>query len=668
MNQIERLKAKLPQIHEDIPLPIKVSGERHGACPFCDEGHDRFYVRKDRSWGCRQCGANGRDHLDYHAARAGLSLGEFIKKHPGNGHGGRPTGNNGNGRNTIPKENSGDINGQAQFVESYIYYDADNNPYRKIDRLKIPNGKKSFPQSKRKGGRWVSGTKGQTPIPYNLPAATKAEIIFIPEGEAHCNALDRLGFVGSCNPGGAGNWDERLNKWFRGKHIVILPDNDDQGRKHAQQVAESLSGIAATIRVVDLPGLPEKGDIIDWFDSFEPDDSADAGDFEQMAEKLSMLVESAPEWVPDPLPDEVPARGNLEITEAEWSGSKLTPRCIVRDYIYADVAVLAAPGGTGKTTIKLYELIHIILGRDLYGLETVSPGWCLYVTAEDSREILIARTREVAKGMGLSEKEISIVKRDLIFWDVSGRDFKLIQARDGNILQTDMAGKIIEAFKSDPPAMVVFDPLVSFGASEAKVNDNEQGIISAGRRIRNGLSCAVFFIAHTGQAVAREKTLDQYSSRGGTALPDGSRMTSVMQPWSPADTKHKPPAGCKASPEASITILARPKLSFTKPNLPLIWIRRTGWEFDTFIEATWTAEEKDRALMAQVETFVAAAVSQGTRYTKRALDAEHKTMGIRRQDLRDAVERLLATGRLILKPLPKEQQTNNRKTYIATND
>jgi len=51
-------------------------------------------------------------------------------------------------------------------------------------------------------------------------------------------------------------------RWAR---VCILPDNDVPGRAHAEQVARSLTSKAKEIRVLTLPGLPEKGDVSDWF-------------------------------------------------------------------------------------------------------------------------------------------------------------------------------------------------------------------------------------------------------------------------------------------------------------------------------------------------------------------------------------------------------------------
>ena len=72
--------------------------------------------------------------------------------------------------------------------------------------------------------------------------------------------------------------------------MVILPDNDQPGRDHAQKVARSLHGIAASVKIVELPDLPAKGDVSDWLD---------AGG---TVEYLQVLVELAPEFDPATAP------------------------------------------------------------------------------------------------------------------------------------------------------------------------------------------------------------------------------------------------------------------------------------------------------------------------------------------------------------------------------
>jgi hypothetical protein len=52
--------------------------------------------------------------------------------------------------------------------------------------------------------------------------------------------------------------------WFKGKHVIILVDNDAAGRKHGDLVASRLYGIAASVKIVLLPDLDESEDVADW--------------------------------------------------------------------------------------------------------------------------------------------------------------------------------------------------------------------------------------------------------------------------------------------------------------------------------------------------------------------------------------------------------------------
>jgi hypothetical protein len=122
-------------------------------------------------------------------------------------------------------------------------------------------------------------------VPYRLPKVLAADTVFLPEGEKDVATLEGWGLVASCNPGGSGSshlyaaWAEH----YRGRHIVILPDNDAPGRKHAAAVAGHLLPVAASLRVVELPGLPAKGDVTNWKEA--------GGTGEQL---LALLAEVAP--------------------------------------------------------------------------------------------------------------------------------------------------------------------------------------------------------------------------------------------------------------------------------------------------------------------------------------------------------------------------------------
>jgi hypothetical protein len=91
--------------------------------------------------------------------------------------------------------------------------------------------------------------------------------VHICEGEKDVDRIrQQWRVVATCNPGGAGKWQNGFNEYFRNADVIVLQDNDDAGRKHAGQVAASIGRTAARVRIVELPGLPEKGDISDWID------------------------------------------------------------------------------------------------------------------------------------------------------------------------------------------------------------------------------------------------------------------------------------------------------------------------------------------------------------------------------------------------------------------
>ena len=159
--------------------------------------------------------------------------------------------------------------GECREVARYPYTDRDGSVLFEVIRYQKPGGEKVFRQCRpdRRGGA-IWSLDGIERVPYRLPKLLKAETVYLPEGEKDVHSLEAWGLVASCNPGGSGSshlyagWTD----YFRGRHIVILPDNDAPGRKHAAAVAAALLDGAASVRIVQLPGLPAKGDVTDWQD------------------------------------------------------------------------------------------------------------------------------------------------------------------------------------------------------------------------------------------------------------------------------------------------------------------------------------------------------------------------------------------------------------------
>ncbi|MEN6371754.1 MAG: phage/plasmid primase, P4 family [Armatimonadota bacterium] len=170
---------------------------------------------------------------------------------------------------------------------AYNYVDESGKLLYQVVRYK-PKG---FRQRKPNGkGGWDWNVKDTSKVLYRLPkvkdAVSRRLNIFIVEGEKDVETLESLGLTATCNVGGAGKWQDTYSSVLSGADVVILPDNDAAGKKHAEQVAESLHGHAASIKIIELPDLSPKGDISDWIA---------AG---HTAEELTALVSKTQEWKP----------------------------------------------------------------------------------------------------------------------------------------------------------------------------------------------------------------------------------------------------------------------------------------------------------------------------------------------------------------------------------
>jgi hypothetical protein len=174
-------------------------------------------------------------------------------------------------RSAAAKKPKGSLVGQYDYHDEYgallyqscRYEDWDESGRRtKTFLQRRPNG----------SGGWINNMHGVRKVPYRLPdiiKSHKSEPVYVVEGEKHADKLASWGLIATCNVGGATKprdkkWLKDYNQWFTGRPVVLLADNDDPGRIHIANVAENLKGIAASVVAVDLPGLPPKGDVLDW--------------------------------------------------------------------------------------------------------------------------------------------------------------------------------------------------------------------------------------------------------------------------------------------------------------------------------------------------------------------------------------------------------------------
>ena len=271
-NQTEKLKRnKKPLVDELKRAGAEIKGKSI-KCPFHDDTHPSGGIYQNGSgfwkYKCHGCGFGG-DVFDVRAKIKNCPVGDVLKE----------TGGNGTKRKIIATYDYRDETGELLY--QVVRYDPKNFRYRR------PEG----------NGGWVWNLNGTTRILYRLPELIKAERegwAFLLEGEKDVDRLSSLQLTATTAPMGAGKWRKDYNEFFRNRHVVILPDNDKQGRDHAHKVAQDLVDIAEEVKIIKLPGLPEKGDVSDWLDSGGT-----------RAELLS-LVEQTPSFQAAPKPDSPP--------------------------------------------------------------------------------------------------------------------------------------------------------------------------------------------------------------------------------------------------------------------------------------------------------------------------------------------------------------------------
>jgi putative DNA primase/helicase len=136
--------------------------------------------------------------------------------------------------------------------------------------------KKDFRPIRRDDDGWRVGAMPDPRPLYRLPEVIKAETVLVCEGEKAADAACAIGFVATTSAGGSQAPGKSDWRPLAGKRVVILPDNDDPGRKYADDVASLAGGAgAAEVKVVELAGLPPKGDVADWVVGREPKTAAD---------------------------------------------------------------------------------------------------------------------------------------------------------------------------------------------------------------------------------------------------------------------------------------------------------------------------------------------------------------------------------------------------------
>jgi hypothetical protein len=393
-------------------------GVRHGdeqpyRCPRHDDQRPSLFVNLKRNvWMCGPCGAKGTPwQLAAHCAGVQPSdkpaVLAWLTEHgltPGNGT--KP--------NSTPAT--------SRIVATYPYTDEAGKLLYEAVRYEP----KDFKQRRPEGNGWTWRLNGVRRVLYHLPEVIKAETVYIVEGEKDVDNLRSIGLTATCNAGGTGGgWRPEYTECFKPhQRVVLIPDNDDPGRKHVQQVAESLSGKVASLKLLELPNLSLKGDVSDWLA---------AGGTRELLEELTA---AAPEFVTSEYESIVAMRftrlGDLLSEPDEHV------RWLVEEHLPAGGdSLLVAKPKVGKSTLARCLALAVARGSDFLGFKT-AQGPVFYLALEEKR----AEVKRHFRAMGARD-DVPI----FVFCATA---------------PTDGLAQLQAAAEKQKPALIIIDPLFRF--------------------------------------------------------------------------------------------------------------------------------------------------------------------------------------------------------------
>jgi RecA-family ATPase len=320
---------------------------------------------------------------------------------------------------------------------------------------------------------------GYEPAPYiasidPFDPTLSGDPIFVPEGEKDVDTLAAHGLA-ALSFGGSSDRPEGCEKWVAGRDIVILADNDEQGRDHARKLAACFATVASSVKIVEFPELHAKADVSDWLGEH-------GGTVEGLWKRIDaaqrFTVDSAPRIVsPRDLGDNSPARA--------WIVPEWLP-CGVVTGLYGD-------GGLGKSLLAQQLQTAAATGKTWLGL-TVEKTASLAVYCEDSNDELWRRQRDINLDYGVSNNDLG----DAHWMPRLGEDnLMMVFGRNGAGELTKFHQHILIASLDLKARLVIVDTAADvFGGNENDRNHVRQFVSRALGSIALKIGGAVLLCAH----------------------------------------------------------------------------------------------------------------------------------------------------------------------------
>lgn len=194
------------------------------------------------------------------------------------------------------------------------------------------------------------------------------------------------------------------------------------------------------------------------------------------------------------------------------------------------VAMLASPGGTGKSWALVQLAVSIASGKDWLATYPVTePGHVLMLMGEEDPDELHRRVRETVRAIGWTQT-VEGASRRLHAASLSGQRAAMTDDRGEPTEWVDQLARAIESWPGvDAWRLIILDPASRFMGAEAETNNAQATrFVEQLERLTKIKGRPTVLVAHHTNKGALAGQTDQGAARGASALVDGVRWQANL--------------------------------------------------------------------------------------------------------------------------------------------
>lgn len=240
---------------------------------------------------------------------------------------------------------------------------------------------------------------------------------------------------------------------------------------------------------------------------------------------------------------------------------------------------LSGRGGSGKTALRIAQLMSVALGRSLTGEHVWRQANVMIVSFEDGRNELRRRVRACMRHHKVKASEllgkffILITNAKIASFELPSKDFP------GGLLEGPLYSELVQEIKKRNIEIVCLDPFVkSHGVKEG---DNQQidFVMNTLSAVSENTGGCVMDLLHHENKARHEDAADR--DRGASSRVDAGRLMYSLVPMSKGDADT---LGLLPQDAKYLVRLDRAKVNIAAPDDNTMWFRLVGVELDNATE------------------------------------------------------------------------------------